>query len=296
MRRRLLLGTVAAAAGLTIFCAQAGAVILPTPTGRASLAPHDDGRPSGRALSAGDDLTYHGGPVMHTTRSYAIFLDPASALPACYATLISRCLGDAAGDSGLSTNVYSVGTQYSDSTGRAGSSGSFGASLADGDAYPASGCPVAAGFTTCLTDAQLQTELDSFAAANSLPRGLDTLYHVFLPAPVDLCLDAETCFSNFFCAYHGYLGSAGTLLVYAALPYLADIAACTPGQHPNSAVRVPATTSSARSATRRTKRSRIRCSTPGTTPPTRRTRTNAGIRATTSAARWAERPGRSSTS
>jgi hypothetical protein len=236
MRSRLLLGAVAAAVALAVLCAQAGAVILQTPTGPASYAPHHAAGSSAGVRSAGGNLIYHGGPVMHTNRAYAIFWDPGSALPAGYATLMSRYLGDVAADSGLSTNVYSVGTQYFDSAGRAGYGATVGASLSDVDAYPASGCPVVAGFTTCVTDAQLQAELDDFVTANSLPRGLNSLYYVFLPAPVDLCLDAGTCFNNFFCAYHGYMDSAGTPTVYAALPYASDIAACVPGQHPNSGV------------------------------------------------------------
>lgn len=236
MRGRLLLGAAATAAVLGLICAQAGAVIVGTPTGPVSYAPHNAGRPAAGVRAAGGNLTYHGGPVMHTNRSYAIFWDPASAFPAGFSTLMSRYLGDAAGDSGLSTNVYSVGTQYSDSAGRAGYGASFGASLSDDDPYPPSGCPVVSGFSTCVTDAQLQAEVDDFATANSLPRGLTSLYYVFLPAPVDLCLDVGTCFDNFFCAYHGYMDSAGAPTVYAALPYASDIAKCVPGQHPNSGV------------------------------------------------------------
>jgi PKD domain-containing protein len=236
MRARLLLGATAVAAALAVVCAQAGAIVVETPTGRVSYAPQNAEGPSAGARSAEGNLTYHGGPVMHTNRSYAIFWDPASALPAGYATLISRYLGDVAGDSGLSTNVYSVGTQYFDAGGRAGYLSTFGGSLADGGAYPPSGCPVASGFTTCLTDAQLQAELESFVTANSLPRGLGALYHVFLPAPVDLCLSPGTCFHNFFCAYHGFTESPGSPLVYAALPYAPRIANCVPGEHPNSAV------------------------------------------------------------
>jgi PKD domain len=236
MRGRLLVGAGAAAAALALLCAQAGAVIVQTPTTRASYAPHSAAGPSAGALAAGGNLIYHGGPVMHTNRAYAIFWDPGSAFPAGYTTLMSRYLGDVAADSGLSTNVFSVGTQYSDATGRAGYGSTFGASLSDSDAYPPSGCPVASGFTTCITDTQLQAELDSFAAANSLPRGLSTLYYVFLPGPVDLCLATAVCFDNIFCAYHSHLGAGGTLMLYAAMPYASDIASCGTGQHPNSGV------------------------------------------------------------
>jgi hypothetical protein len=234
MRGRILFA--AATAATTLLCAQAGAVVVQTPTGPASYAPQRSTNSSVRPQAVGGNLTYHGGPVMHTNRSYAIFWDPGSELPAGYKTLMSRYLADVATDSGLSTNVYSVGTQYSDSSGRAGYGATYGGSLTDGTAYPASGCPVTSGFTTCLTDAQLQTELDGFASAHALPRGLSNSYFVFLPGSVDLCLDVGTCFDNFFCAYHGYLGSGGTLLLYGAMPYLSARPSCPPGEHPNSSV------------------------------------------------------------
>ena len=59
MRARVLLGAVVTAAGLAILSAQAGAVIVPSPTGRVSLAPRQTEGPSARARTAEQNLIYH---------------------------------------------------------------------------------------------------------------------------------------------------------------------------------------------------------------------------------------------
>jgi hypothetical protein len=76
---------------------------------------------------------------MHSNAEYAIFWAPAGfSFPAGYEGAAVQYLQDVAADSGKPTNVYSVGTQYTDSTGRAGYGATFGASFNDATAYPAS--------------------------------------------------------------------------------------------------------------------------------------------------------------
>ncbi len=73
---------------------------------------HRSGAPAGIS-----SLTYHGGPVMPSNTEYAIFWAPAGfSFPSGYQAAITRYLQDVAADSGKPTNVYSVGTQYTDST------------------------------------------------------------------------------------------------------------------------------------------------------------------------------------
>lgn len=65
------------------------------------------------------------------------------------------------------------------------------------------------------------------AAATLGGTGLDHLYHVFLPRGVDMCIDANTCYSPdnfktfFFCAFHGAVsfsdGVAG--VIFTVEPY-----------------------------------------------------------------------------
>src|SRR5258708_2955200 len=76
-------------------------------------AAHDAGAHGG---GAGANLGYHGGPVMHTNTTYAIYwVPPGYSVSANYESLINRFFADVANDSGLSSNVYFAGTQYYDS-------------------------------------------------------------------------------------------------------------------------------------------------------------------------------------
>src|SRR5262249_18337329 len=75
-----------------------------------------------------------------------------------YETLINRYLTDVAHDSGLTSNVYSVATQYSDGTGPIEYQSTFGGSYVDHDPLPANGCNDGQ-HSPCLTDEQLQTEI-----------------------------------------------------------------------------------------------------------------------------------------
>ena len=63
-------------------------------------------------------LSYGGGPVQITSKTYAIFWDPGKPalndFPASYDTVIGQYFTDVAADSTGTQNVYSVGTQYFD--------------------------------------------------------------------------------------------------------------------------------------------------------------------------------------
>jgi hypothetical protein len=187
-------------------------------------------------------LTYHGGPVMRTNRSYTIFWQAgATGFGASYATLIDRYLRDVAADSGKRTNVYSSDTQYYDTSGRIVYSPTYGGALLDAQAFPVSGCvqavPPNAG-SPCLTDAQVRAELVRFLNANpSLPRGGQTVYIIMLPPKVGVCDDASSTSCSFaaggFCAYHSSSGTANAL--YTVQPY-PDTGGCNVPQHPNGDV------------------------------------------------------------
>ena len=61
------------------------------------------------------NLTYHGGPVMHTNKTYAIYWVPAGySVTASYKAMINQYFTDVAAASGATSNVYSVETQYYD--------------------------------------------------------------------------------------------------------------------------------------------------------------------------------------
>src|SRR3954453_16775532 len=62
--------------------------------------------------SSGGSLVYHGGKVLRTNRSVAIYWGPSSGFQGDYDTLIGQYFADVAADSGTTGNVYSVLSQY----------------------------------------------------------------------------------------------------------------------------------------------------------------------------------------
>jgi hypothetical protein len=187
-----------------------------------------------RGGGGGSNLAYHNGPVMHTNATYAIYWVPAGYFVSSnYEGVLNQFLGDVAADSGKTSNVYYSDTQYYDGTnGNILYSSTFQGPIVDTNAFPASGCSDR--YTSvCLTDAQLQAEIDRVIAVNGLPRGLGTMYFIFTPRNVGSCFGSSCAFS-YFCAYHSSFGSGSSLTLYANMPYAAWVpAACGSGQSPN---------------------------------------------------------------
>jgi len=128
----------------------------------------------------------------------------------------------------------------------------FKGSYSDTVKYPAAGCtdpePLHRGAITCLTNAQLREQLESFIGTHSLPKGMHTIYYLITPPGVTLCLEtaATHCsdyslskeeeeneehvsesYENSFCSYHSDVnpdgaddGDSNTIL-YAAIPWTA---------------------------------------------------------------------------
>src|SRR3954452_10975282 len=95
---------------------------------------------AGHAGGAGS-LTYHGGPVMHTNKVYAIYWVPSGfTVSSGYQSIINGFFQNVAADSGKTSNVYWSDTQYSDGAGAIASSSSWGGSYVDTSALPANGC------------------------------------------------------------------------------------------------------------------------------------------------------------
>lgn len=185
------------------------------------------------------NLRYFGGPVMHSDAHYAVFWEPAGfSTTAAYKSTISSYFANVAAASGATSNVYSVATQYSDSSGPLAYAATFGPQILDTNPYPASGC-ASTTRVLCLTDAQMETELDNLIAARGLPRGLGTLYFIFTPAGVATCFtsagtDCSSGGRTFdYCAYHSSFTGHGATTLYAVMPY-ADVSGCQSGQYPNA--------------------------------------------------------------
>jgi hypothetical protein len=222
MKRTLVLALLLTT-GAVLASGTASAVDSQNPAGHFLGALKPRGAGGSVDLGGVPNLSWHGGPVMHSTSVYSIYWAPAGfAYQAGYGATIDKYFRDVATDSGKTSNVYAVNTQYSDGNGAALYASSFTGSLTDTNPYPANGCSDAPYTSVCLTDGQLQTELQSFIAATSLPTGMSTVYFVFFPIGVGSCFDSTSsqCTYSQYCAYHGWIGSGDTgTIIYANMPY-----------------------------------------------------------------------------
>jgi hypothetical protein len=185
----------------------------------------------------GRNLQYHGGPVMHTSKTYAIYWLPSRySMGSGYQITINGYLADASADSGKTTNVYSTLTQYYDTTGPIAYRQTFGGSTVATNKFPASGCPKYHSLAVCLTDGQIKAEVKKVAASRGWSGGTSHAFFLFLPKNAGSCFEARgaTCAFTDFCAYHGYAGTASNSTIYANIPYAdVDRAGCGSGQSPN---------------------------------------------------------------
>jgi hypothetical protein len=184
-----------------------------------------------------NNLVYHNGPVMHTNKTFAIYWVPSGfVISSSYNSIINKYFQDVATDSGKTSNVYYSTTQYFDNTnGNILYSSSFGGSVLDTNPFPTSGCSDTVSQTTvCLSDAQLQSEINRVATAQGWPRGSTSMFFLFTAKNVGSCYDSANCAFSQYCAYHSSFGTGASTTIYANQPYADTVtAACDAGQHPN---------------------------------------------------------------
>jgi hypothetical protein len=205
--------------------------------------------PGGPEITSGTNypLAYHGGPVMRDVTIHTIFWAPAGykfeGAPASgtlgYEALVKRFFSDVAHDSGGTSNVFSVLGQYGDDTGGPGqyavNYNPTADSIDDTDSYPAASdqCPSPGGVATCVTDLQLQREIDKVAQMiDPSSRGLNNIWFIFLPANVDTCVLPGSCASNAYAGYHSLLDLGHGVTVYAVIPDTSIELTIPPGSDP----------------------------------------------------------------
>ena len=180
------------------------------------------------------NLSYHNGPVMHTNVTYAIYWVPAGyTVSTNYVSLINGYFQNVAADSGKTSNVYYATTQYYDNTnGHILYSSSFGGYVVDTNPLPASGCSDS--YTSvCLTDAQLQAEIDRVVTAQGWSRS-GAEFFMLTAKGIGSC-SGSACAFSYFCAYHSNFAATAGDTLYANMPYADTVpAACDSGQHPNN--------------------------------------------------------------
>jgi PKD repeat protein len=179
-------------------------------------------------------MEYHGGPVMGTVATPGdvtvtpIYWDPAHTMSASYRSVIDGYITNVAADDGKTTNVFSGYAQYGATYDiHAGTPRVATDAMTDG-CSPDSGAVYSdsSGYTACVTDAQIQTELNKVLSADGLPNGLAYSYAVFLPKGVESCEDGRDNAENgvctvsasggTFCAYHS--STAGGA-IYSDVPF-----------------------------------------------------------------------------
>jgi PKD repeat protein len=240
-------------AALVIGVPAASAVVVHTPSGQflgivphggvaAASIPGSVAAQHGANLSSNGTLNYHGGPVTHSSAAYLVFWTPNGfSIPASSRALLQRYFTDSAADSGTSGNAFAVARQFTDGSGFADYKQTFSASsqvISDTQGYPVrdqAHCPenIPNAENGCVTDAQIQAELqrlvtalglphDGSAGASSLPANAP-IYFVVLPPDINVCDSASSCADNLFCAYHSSFGfgSPSKELLYATVPFLA---------------------------------------------------------------------------
>ena len=160
------------------------------------------------------NMVSHGGRIMPTSKTYAIFwlpagvhFEPPAVPPATdagndtrYENLMIRYFNDVGG-----SDIYATATQYTGSNGAIANNSTFGGSTVDTTAYPAAG-------TTAdpLTQAQLQAEVESVRMSKGWPTGINNEYFIFTGFGIQDCFsDGTTCSYNNFCAYHTWYDQGG---------------------------------------------------------------------------------------
>src|SRR5947209_13439977 len=243
MRRGILIGALlplALVAAALAGASDAGAVVVRTPSGHfLGITPKPNVTPSSvsgarvpRAAtrtSGNGNLDYNGGAVLHSSAPYLIFWDPSgSGISSASRGLLTQYLADVAGDSGNASNVYAVNRQFPDGSGTADYEQTFNSGtqvISDTQAFPSRdvvNCPdVAPTYLNCVTDAQIESEIQRLISVHGLPTGTGAsapIYFVVTPGDTNVCAGSGECADNAFCAYHSWFGGGGSTVLYASIP------------------------------------------------------------------------------
>jgi hypothetical protein len=181
-----------------------------------------------------EPLQYHGGPVLHSSDSYAIYWDPSGSYRGDWKRLIDEYLQSVGNASGSLGDVFAIDGQYRDAGGQAANASTFRGGYTDKDAYPSSGncSDTSSEAPVCLTDQQIQAELQHVISLGALPGATGTpVYYVLTPPGVIVCTDgggkgncsdSTSVPANGICGYHSAIEPSGANpVVYAVQPWVA---------------------------------------------------------------------------
>ena len=212
----------------------------------ASLAGGDDDSQPGCDNCAPPEV-YRGGSVVGTTTPGELtvtpvyWAPPGYTYPAGYTALINQYVTDIAADSGKTTNVFAVNTEYSGKTDVAANAPltyllHAGTPLTDATTpFPAGGCTAEPGhgYTACVTDTQLKTELTKILTANNQVSDLAHLYVLEFPPNVQT-VEGDIRSLSSYCGIHSaYYPNDTDTTVYADEPFIPENG-CGGGESPNN--------------------------------------------------------------
>ena len=183
---------------------------------------------AGPALAG--NMTWHGGDVMTTSTTYAIFwLPPGQHFEATtgnavtdaandtrYENLIIRYLQNVGG-----SDLYNTTTQYTGANGAIQNISTFGGSTVDTNAYPHAGT-----VGDPLTNGDLQNEVDSIRAAQGWPAGELNEYFLFTANGIQSCFNSSNCSYNAYCAYHYWFNGSDGAITWANMPEARSLGGC----------------------------------------------------------------------
>jgi hypothetical protein len=232
-------------AALAFAASPAGAIVTPIGGGvSVGLQPRDGTTLVDGGTEPENFSNDSGNVVLHgDTSEYAIYWDPNDPTEFTHEWLANLDgFFQGLGEAGLDT-PFGVLAQYRDrSNAVARFYALFKGAYSDTVKFPAGKCTDPKNpATTCLTDAQLREQLQSFIATHGLPKGMSTVYYLLTPPRVTVCLDAGKAtghcsdyaeadpesYEHSFCSYHSdiNLDSAlegdGNTVLYAAIPWTA---------------------------------------------------------------------------
>ena len=170
------------------------------------------------------NMVSHGGNIMPTTTTYAIWWLPAgnhfepttgnaatdAANDTRYENLLIRYFNDVGG-----SDIYGTATQYNGTNGFITNSSTFGGSVTDTNAYPHAGT-----VADPLTQQNLQDEVEAVRTAQGWPTGVNTEYFIYTGFGIQDCFpDGTICSDSDFCAYHTwYDAGGGNHVIWANMP------------------------------------------------------------------------------
>ena len=187
--------------------------------------------------------------MLHSSDSYAIYWDPIGSYRGDWKRLIDGYFQNVGSASGSPSDIFALDGQYTEVksgavVGRAANQSTFRGAYTDKDEYPSpKGCSEG---TVCLSDAQIQRELEKVIASGALPGATGPpVYYVLTPPGVTVCTDggsASTCSASTklesepktgICGYHSVINpNSADPIVYAVQPWVAGEAGRIVSENP----------------------------------------------------------------